>query len=81
MGQGTNLHAGRHMFIFEADWNPGDMEQCIKRIRRIAQKRVQHARFVTLAGSFDERVNNILVAKTKAISRIQCDEELTLPMD
>ena len=79
-GAGINLHAACHLFMFESEWNPGDNEQCIKRIRRIAQKRVQHARFVTLAGSFDERVNGIVIEKTRRIAQVQDPLDLTLPM-
>ena len=79
-GAGINLHAACHLFMFESEWNPGDNEQCIKRIRRIAQKRVQHARFVTLAKSFDERVNGIIIEKTRRIATVQDALELTLPL-
>ena len=79
-GAGINLHAACHLFMFESEWNPGDNEQCIKRIRRIAQKRVQHARFVTLAGSFDEKVNGIVIEKTRRIAQVQDPIDLTLPM-
>lgn len=78
-GAGITLHAAAHLFVFESEWNPGSNEQMIKRIRRIGQKRQQHARFVTLAGSLDERISDIVMQKTKAIAAAQGEEMLTLP--
>jgi SWI/SNF-related matrix-associated actin-dependent regulator of chromatin subfamily A-like protein 1 len=78
-GTGLTLHAAAHIFIFEAEWNPGANEQMVKRIRRIGQRRVQHARFVTLADSFDETLVQILIDKTRSIARLQSDDYFTMP--
>jgi len=79
-GTGLTLHAACTIFVFESDWNPGANEQIIKRIRRIGQKRRQTARFVTLAGSFDEQINSIVIEKTRKIALVQGEELTTLPL-
>lgn len=78
-GAGITLHAACNIFVFESEWNPGDNEQMIKRIRRIGQERTQHARFVTLAQSYDETLIDIIMRKTKEISAAQGADLLTLP--
>jgi SNF2 family DNA or RNA helicase len=70
-GAGITLHAACNLFLFESEWNPGDNEQMIKRIRRIGQKRQQHARFVTLSKSYDETLIEIIIRKTKEIANAQ----------
>ena len=77
-GAGITLHAACNLFLFESEWNPGDNEQMIKRIRRLGQKRQQHARFVTLSGSYDETMTEMIIRKTKAIAAAQ-GELTTLP--
>ena len=78
-GAGLTLHAACNFFLFESEWNPGDNEQMIKRIRRIGQKRQQSARFVTLAQSYDETLIDIIIRKTKEIANAQGEALVTLP--
>lgn len=75
-GTGLTLTAAAHIDILESHWTPAGNDQAIKRIRRIGQTRQQHARFITLARSFDETVNRILVEKTKAIAMVEGDAML-----
>ena len=78
-GTGLTLTAAAHIDIVEADWTPAGNDQAIKRIRRIGQRRQQHARFITLARSLDEVVNRVVAEKTRAIAMIEGDAMLTAP--
>ena len=76
-GTGLTLTAAAHIDILESDWTPAANDQAIKRIRRLGQIRTQHARFITLAKSFDETVQKIVVEKTRAIAMVQGDSMLS----
>ncbi len=78
-GTGLTLTAAAHVDIFESSWVPAQIDQAIKRIRRIGQTRVQHGRFITLARSLDETVNRVVAEKTKAIAMIEGDAMLSVP--
>lgn len=73
-GTGLTLTAAAHIDILESDWTPAANSQAIKRIRRIGQRREQHARFITLARSLDEVVNRVVAEKTKAIAMVEGGE-------
>lgn len=75
-GQGTDLFAARRLDVLESDWTPMGNANALKRIHRIGQIRNCFIRFVTLANTFDETVNDIVVAKTKAIAEIDGDAML-----
>jgi SWI/SNF-related matrix-associated actin-dependent regulator 1 of chromatin subfamily A len=70
-GTGLTLTAAAHIDILESDWTPAANDQAIKRIRRIGQKQIQHARFITLARSLDVVVTRVLVEKTANIAAIE----------
>lgn len=70
-GLGTDLFAANRMDILEQDWTPAGNAQAIKRIHRIGQMRPCFVRFVTLARTFDENVNNLVIGKTRAIADIE----------
>lgn len=72
-GTGLTLTAAAHVDILESDWTPAGNHQAICRIHRLGQIRVQHARFITLARSFDEVVQKIVVEKTRAIAMVEGD--------
>jgi hypothetical protein len=75
-GQGTDLFAGCRLDVLESDWTPMGNANALKRIHRIGQVRNCFVRFVTLANTFDETVNEIVVGKTKAIAEIDGDAML-----
>jgi SWI/SNF-related matrix-associated actin-dependent regulator of chromatin subfamily A-like protein 1 len=70
-GVGLTLTAAAALDVLEADWTPAGNAQALKRIHRIGQVRNVRARFVTLARSFDEVVNEILAEKTATIAAIE----------
>lgn len=80
-GTGLTLTAAAHIDILESDWTPAANDQAIKRIRRIGQRQVQHARFITLARSLDEGVNRVVAEKTSAIAMVEGERMLSMPED
>ncbi len=70
-GLGTDLFAACRLDVLEQDWTPAGNAQAIKRIHRIGQMRPCFVRFVTLARTFDERVNELVIEKTRAIADIE----------
>lgn len=75
-GMGTDLFAACRLDMLEQDWTPMGNAQAIKRIHRIGQTKPCFVRFVTLARTFDEKVNELVIAKTKAIAEIEGDAML-----
>jgi SWI/SNF-related matrix-associated actin-dependent regulator 1 of chromatin subfamily A len=69
-GVGLTLTASRRLDMLESDWTPAGNAQAIKRVHRISQTRDVHARFITLADSFDEVVNEIVAEKTRRLAAI-----------
>lgn len=70
-GVGLTLTASAAIDMLESDWTPAGNSQAIKRVHRISQNRVVRARFITLANSFDEVVNDIVAEKTATIASIE----------
>lgn len=70
-GLGTDLFAANRLDMLEQDWTPAGNAQAIKRIHRLGQMRPCFVRFVTLARTFDENVNDIVIQKTRAIADIE----------
>jgi SWI/SNF-related matrix-associated actin-dependent regulator of chromatin subfamily A-like protein 1 len=64
-GAGITLTASNRMLLAEAAWSPADNEQTIMRIHRIGQMRDTTVDYVSLKGSSDERVNQVLKSKIK----------------
>ncbi len=67
---GLNLTAADSVWIAEPSWVPADNAQAIARCHRIGQERPVAARFISLSGTIDERVNDVLVRKTRMIGEI-----------
>lgn len=70
-GVGLTLTSACYTDMLESDWTPAGNEQAIKRVHRFGQTRSVMARFITLANSFDETVNEIVAAKTAVIAQIE----------
>jgi SNF2 family DNA or RNA helicase len=73
-GLGTDLFAASRLDMLESDWTPAGNAQAIKRIHRIGQMRPCFVRFVTLSRTFDEKVNDIIIGKTRSIAVIEGEE-------
>lgn len=69
-GTGITLTAGAAIDVFESSWAPADNAQGLMRVHRIGQTREVHARFISLSGSIDETVNDVVARKTAAIAQI-----------
>lgn len=67
-GTGITLTAASDLDMFESDWSPAGNAQAIMRVHRISQTRNVMARFVTLANSIDEVVNEVVERKTRNIA-------------
>lgn len=65
------LTAAADVIMFESDWSPAGNAQALMRVHRIGQERSVRARFISLAGSIDEHVSNVVARKTAAIAQIQ----------
>jgi SNF2 family DNA or RNA helicase len=70
-GTALTLTAAASVDMMESDWAPAGNAQAIKRVHRISQTRTVRARFITLANSFDEIVNQIVADKTAKISMME----------
>lgn len=69
-GVGLTLTSSSRIDMLESDWTPAGNAQAIKRVHRISQTRDVRARFITLADSFDEVVNQIVAEKTARIAEL-----------
>ena len=64
-GTGLNLTAASHVVHFDLWWNPAVEAQATDRAYRIGQQRnVQVHRFIT-RGTFEERINDMILSKRK----------------
>lgn len=79
-GTGLTLTASCEIDMFESDWSPAGNAQAIMRVHRIGQTRNVFGRFITLADSIDEDVNDIVVKKTVAIATIDSAEMIAAPV-
>jgi SNF2 family DNA or RNA helicase len=70
-GVGLTLTAAAALDMLESDWTPAGNAQAIKRVHRLTQTRQVRARFITLANSFDQVVNDIVAEKTATIASIE----------
>lgn len=69
-GIGLTLTAASDVIIFESDWSPAGNAQALMRVHRIGQEKEVQARFITLANSIDEMVNDTVARKTASIARL-----------
>lgn len=79
-GLGTDLYAASRLDMMESDWTPAGNAQAIKRIHRIGQMRPCFVRFVTLANTFDEKVNALVIQKTRSIAELEGEPMLAHPI-
>jgi SWI/SNF-related matrix-associated actin-dependent regulator of chromatin subfamily A-like protein 1 len=78
-GEGITLTRAKHLFMLESGWTPKDNAQPIKRIHRIGQTAKTRAEFITLAGSYDEVVVDIVRRKVQAIFDANGQQMLAVP--
>ena len=69
-GTSITLTAASDVLLVEADWVPSTNLQAICRAHRIGQKDGVLARFLTLEGSVDRYLMNILARKTKQLAHL-----------
>jgi len=77
-GVALTLTASAHIDMLESDWSPAANWQALKRVHRLTQTRNVRARFITLADSFDEVVNQIVAEKTKRIGMLEGQQMLAV---
>jgi len=70
-GTGLTLTESCHIDMLESSWSPADNAQALFRVSRIGQTRNVRARFISLADSVDELVEERVADKTAAILRVQ----------
>lgn len=63
--------------MLESDWAPANNAQALNRVHRIGQECQVRARFITLANSIDQLVNETLTRKTAAILKVGFGDGLT----
>lgn len=69
-GTAINLTAASDVVFVEASWVPSDNSQAASRAHRIGTQSAVLVRFLALAGSVDELVQDALARKTAAINQI-----------
>lgn len=69
-GTGLTLTSSFEVDIMESAWDPATNAQAIMRVHRIGQTQNVRARFITLANTFDVKVNEIVARKTADIAMI-----------
>lgn len=67
-GTAVTLHAACNIIILEPGWNPVANAQAIMRVHRFGQTRPVLARFVSLPDPVDQRVQDVLRKKTRALA-------------
>ena len=70
MGVGLTLTAASHVIFVELDWVPANMSQAEDRAHRIGQKESVLIQHLVMAGTLDERMTEILVAKQQVAASI-----------
>lgn len=69
-GTAINLTAAHHVMVVEADWTPANNQQAVMRCHRIGQTKPVTVRFAAIAGSIDQRIQNVLRRKTRTLVEI-----------
>lgn len=69
-GTGLTLTAASTMLIVEPSWVPADNAQAAMRIHRIGQKNACICYFITIAETYDERIQEVLRQKTQDIAAL-----------
>lgn len=70
-GTGLTLTAACEIDMLESDWTPAGNAQALMRVHRIGQTQTVWGRFISLANSFDEHVNELVVEKTAQIAAVE----------
>lgn len=70
-GTAISLTAAPFIDLMESSWAPADNAQGLMRVQGVSQKQNIRARFITLANSIDEAVNEIVAGKTASIATVQ----------
>lgn len=78
-GVAINLTAAAAIDMLECDWAPWMNYQALMRVYGQTQTRAVRARFITLANSFDEVVNEVVAAKTRACGDLDMAPETAIP--
>jgi SNF2 family DNA or RNA helicase len=68
--EGLTLHAARHLIFVERYWTPAEEEQAEDRIRRIGQKFRTKVWFVTVEGTVDNRIDQIIDRKRQIVRSV-----------
>jgi len=69
-GEAITLTKASETLLVEPSWVPKDNYQVIKRIHRYGQEQPCLARFVTIEGSIDDKINQVLMRKEAMISAV-----------
>jgi SWI/SNF-related matrix-associated actin-dependent regulator 1 of chromatin subfamily A len=69
-GTAITLTAAHDVLFAEASWNPADNAQAAMRCHRIGQDEPVFVRFVSAAGTIDERIQRVLRRKTETITQL-----------
>jgi len=69
-GTAATLTASSTVLFCEASWVPNENNQAASRAHRVGQTSPVTAQFVTLPGTLDERIQSVLVKKSKEIGLI-----------
>ena len=69
-GVGIDLTPCTECALLECSFVPGDNSQAVKRLQGVNQKLPVRVRVFSLFGSSDERISEVLIRKTKELSKI-----------
>jgi SWI/SNF-related matrix-associated actin-dependent regulator of chromatin subfamily A-like protein 1 len=69
-GTAISLTASNQVLFVESDWTPAYNSQAAMRCHRIGQDKPVFVRFVGLADSLDEKINQVLKRKTRDLTAI-----------
>lgn len=75
-GTAITLTAAHQVLFVEQDWVPGNNAQAAMRCHRIGQKKMVTVRIVSLKDSVDQKVNAVLLKKTKELLELFDENEL-----
>ena len=64
------LHAASDVIFVSADWDPAVNDQAAKRAHRIGQTRPVFVRVMSLSGSIDLLIQNVLLRKTRQLANL-----------
>jgi SNF2 family DNA or RNA helicase len=67
---GLNLTAATHVFHFDRWWNPAVENQATDRAYRIGQTRTVHVHKFVVRGTLEERIDEMIEAKTELAENI-----------